>query len=270
MTVTAARKGKQFRLGFPLGTTAAVIEFWPALNHLTITPTGAVTIEILASDGTVKLVSEDMTGTSPGVTVLDISTIATWPVGDYHVKHTFVSGGNTHKPGIRLMGIYDSVPEPMVTDEDLLEVIFDLNAYKGDRDNWSFEIGEAWNKLLLQLSRIRLEDGTELDPYTIADGTDLYDMHMMRSVMLVCQALRTSAGDRFGLWYNDYKEAYDLTFEAFSASQISKWAEGPVVEDVVIESNLIRSHVKKYSITRSDVANRTNDSKPPVTMQTEW
>jgi hypothetical protein len=247
MAVSAAPKRIQFRLGVKLGVAAVPYRFFATVDHLTVTPTSA-TVAVYASDGTTsKLASTAMTAANPCTYTFDFSNTTTWPVGTYQVEHTFISGGVTYRPNRRLLGIYAQVPEPMVTDEDLLERHPDLNNYLDTLTNWVSFIEEGWNSTLFRLSMMLRPDGGYLDPYEIADGTKLYHAHLYQTLRQVFAHLRVVDQDRFGLLAQNYAEMFDEQIAQLEANKLALWTTGPTVVEETRERGSLRTHLRYYA-----------------------
>lgn len=264
-----ARKGTQFRLGYALGASVPY-EFWASVNHATVTPDSA-TIAVYAANGTTeKLASTAMTPGNPSTYTLDLSNTTTFPTGEYQLAHTFVSGGVTYSPGRRIFRVYNSVPEPMVTDEDLLQLVPDLDNYlTPGQTSWALFIEEAWNQTLHATSFFQRSDGSFLDPYEIADGTRLYHAHQYRAAMLVALSLRVQDDMRFGMMANDYQELFDAEISNLEEHRFQLWATGPSADDETYERHGIRSHVTSRASENKDQFLNRNVS-PKFRMNTDW
>ena len=202
--------------------------------------------------------------------VLSLTDTATFPIGQYQVRFRWTQAGVTREEGRRRMGIYASVPSPLVTDENLPAIIYDLNDFIGDRADWTQTIAASWGLMLTDIARIRRPDGVDLDPFEVADSSELYDLHLWQAIELVALELRSSDADRFGLLHAEAKEKYAEARASFAESQLARWGSGPVATNEVRERSQMRSHVKHYGIDNSAAADRVNDSNPPVTMATKW
>ena len=281
MAVTPQFRGQLHRFGFRLGDAYAAIRWAPhdPDTHKTITDgslTGVPTVAIYGADGTtVKLAAANMVDDADGFWLYraDLSNTTTFPAGQYQAQFAYVIATRSEVRARRRMGIYANIPEPTVSDETLSAMLFDVNDYLGGRSNWAQLIAQAWTLLLLELGRERRPDGTEMDPFEVADSTEYNDAHLWRTLQLVAMELRNSDPDRFGRLAENYAEEYQRAYKGIVSSQLSRWQTGPTVVAEVRESDKVRSAFQRYGADGSDggdTAARRVRSTPRVTTETRW
>jgi len=279
MAITTFGRGIQTPLGFNFGTEVAPIDFLPVSEFKAFEVTdNKVYLAIYTDAGTpsAKLAKTLMTIDGNGKSYsyfLDISDTDDWPIGSYTVQFSFdtATGQNVIADRAK-MGIHSQIPAPLVTDTDIGQLIYDANEYLGDRADWSFIIAEAWNSTFWKLARLKRPNGTNLDPYTIADSTELYQLHLFKTIHYMAMELRSRDSDRFGLMAEDYAGKFDEEFEAISQSQLELWTAGPGASAETIEENQIRGQYKRYGDDGSSTStdNRRVDATPSYGRDTEW